>query len=646
MKETEDIYRYFSTSPGKGKPETPASLDKENRSVQIIISSDIPILEYDSRTDSMIPTVLLPEGITPPSSNQVPLLDSHNRSTTSKQLGSVRNFKVDGNMYVGEAFYASDKKSNRAFKLVEEGHLTDYSIGASIDRSSCVYLEEDEEIKLHNRTYKGPLKIVQRCYLKEVSSCPIGADENAKNRSKKEEGIMPEPTKVEPEVAPIADQVIEQTARVAQVDEAEVARKAVEAERARLKEVEELCRNLGMDDKFLAQVKELDLSEVKERALKSIEEKNKEVNLNTPVSRVVEASDKFRAGIEEGLAYRTGLFKGNDSTERTDIARQMASFSLLEICREFNALNGGNRYGSPSEVISRALSTSDFANVLGNLGHKQLLESFEAQEEDYKLWADTSGNLANFHIHSKVRAGELGDLVEVKEGAGITYTTRTDQKETVQLASFGKGYRLTRQSIINDDLSELNDAFAEFGESVSRLYGDTAYNQLTTNPTMGDSNALFHANHANLGTQGIISETTIGEAIKLMKVQKDIGGLKRLNIQPQFLLASAKQEAAAEVFFKSTTFVTGSADATRANIYANKFTRIYNPRLDDYDSGDPWFLLGPKGKTVKLFFLNGQMAPIMEKQNDFDTSSVSWKVLADVGAMPVRWEGMVRNTGA
>lgn len=652
---SEDMtYRFLEREIVSDSPQTPSTLNNESRSVNIIISSDNPVVEYDRETDSYWPTVLLPESIRQPKNKQVPLLDCHSRNSTSDQIGSVRNMKVEGPQFVGDAYFADDEKSDRVFNLVKGGHLTDYSIGfRSMDWE---YVEEGEKKEFYGRTYVGPVKVVTKSSIQEVSSCPIGADDNAKNRSKKQEQTEERQnmSKSEEKVEAPVEAPVERTAESVDTDaiRKEAQEQGRQAEISRAKEVEALCKELGMDDEFRAEVKDLSVADAKERALKVFAKKNEEIkNVNKDaesgrVEVVRTAEDKYRAGVADALLLRTVGLDDNVSVERKKIANELAGLSLMEICRDLNEQNGSSRYGGARDVVGRALSTSDFPNLLGALANKQLLESFERQDETYARWCDTSGNLRNFQLHNKVRAGEIGDLTQIVEGEAIRYQGRTEQKETVQLSTYAEGYKLTRQAIINDDLSELQDAMEGFGEAVARLYGDTAYAVLTTNGNMGDGNALFSGAHANVGTQGIISETTIGEAIKLMKLQKDIGGKRRLNIQPKYLLSSVKNESASEVFFNSQMFASGATDTTRTNIYAGRFERIYEPRLDDYDSGDPWFLLGPKGKTVKLFFLDGNMSPFMEREKDFDTDCVKWKVRADIGAMAVRWNGMVRNTGA
>ena len=59
-----------------------------------------------------------------------------------------------------------------------------------------------------------------------------------------------------------------------------------------------------------------------------------------------------------------------------------------------------------------------------------------------------------------------------------------------------------------------------------------------------------------------------------------------------------------------------------------------------------WYVLGPKGKTVKMFFLNGQKTPFFERQDMFKVDGATWKVRMEAVAKAMLWQGMVKNAGA
>jgi len=211
--------------------------------------------------------------------------------------------------------------------------------------------------------------------------------------------------------------------------------------------------------------------------------------------------------------------------------------------------------------------------------------------------------------------------------------------------------------IINDDMGALTSLPAKRAEAAARKVGDVAYAVVTGNGNMGDGNAIFDAtNHSNDAVSpynDVPGVTTIGEGIRAMGTHKDIAGKRRLNIRPLFYLAPKALEGASEVFFRSERFsdsntiaTDSSLAATRVNPYAGSyFTRVYEPRLDD-DSTTAWYLAGPKGQTVKIVFLNGVQAPIMEmRQPGFTIEGFEYLVAIDVGAYAVDYRALYRNEG-
>ena len=80
------------------------------------------------------------------------------------------------------------------------------------------------------------------------------------------------------------------------------------------------------------------------------------------------------------------------------------------------------------------------------------------------------------------------------------------------------------------------------------------------------------------------------------------------------------------------------------NLYAgNRFTRAYDPLLDDADPS-AWYLLGPKGTSVKVYFLSGANAPRMEEKQGWTVDGVEFKVSIDAAAAPVSWLGVAKSS--
>jgi len=359
--------------------------------------------------------------------------------------------------------------------------------------------------------------------------------------------------------------------------------------------------------------------------------------------------DKFRIAAEQALIMRAGVA----GIERpAPGARDLMGHSLVEIARHCLMLANQPVGGSNMEMVGRAMTTSDFPQLLANVAHKALFAGWEGAPETWMSWCGT-GQVSDFKPHHSPRASEADDLDEIPDNVPYKYGKRAEAQETYQIATFGKLFALTRQTIINDDLNALANTPAGHGEAAARKVGDVAYAVLTANAAMGDGVALFHAGHGNLGTAGVVGVVTVGQTIKLMKLQKDLLGLRRLNIRPEFFIAPATIEGEAEIFFNSIQYADEAAPGTpdfafattRNNPYAGSyFTRVYEPRLDD-SSTSAYYFAARRGKTVVVFFLNGVQEPYLETQQGWSVDGVEYKVRIDCGAKAMDWRGLIKNPG-
>ena len=153
------------------------SVDEESRTVQAIIATETPVSEFDWNRMEVVPRVLLTSGAEMPS--QVPLQDSHERSSVVHTLGSIRNLKRESGVGVtGTLSFSST--STDAFTKVREGHITDVSAGFNI--LSETYIPAGKREKIDGQTFEGPIKVATKWRLSEGSLVPIGADEQAKLR--------------------------------------------------------------------------------------------------------------------------------------------------------------------------------------------------------------------------------------------------------------------------------------------------------------------------------------------------------------------------------------------------------------------------------------------------------------------------------
>ena len=656
-------YNYRSLSLRLSEDGKPSSLIEEARSVEVVAATETPVEVYDYERWELVPEILLMAGCQLPESRQVPLLDTHKRYDTASVIGSCRGLGFEDSQLIGRCNFSEVAEAEGPWTKMREGHLTDVSIGYRILES--VWIEDKTTATVEGREYSGPLRVVTRWLPKELSVCPIGADELAKARADAQpenkemhmdpktraflerRGLPKDATEEEAiaflEKLDVKRQDPPAGATAQELDLDQARKEATEAEQARSTEITamgtrfdcaDLATTLVNDGKTVDQARQKIMDHIDKQQDKADDLPFRSISVG------IEEKDKFRTAGTDSLLIRAGIAPDKPAAGSTDLA----GFALRELARHSLVLAGQPIGGNVMEMVGRAMTTSEFPLLLANAANKSLNIGWETSEETWPQWCGT-GQVSDFKTHTRPRASEVDDLDEIPEGTPYKYGDRSEAQESYSIVTYGKKFAITRQAIINDDLSALSDIPQQHGESAARKIGDVAYAVLTANAAMGDGTALFASGHSNLGTGGVLSETTTAEAIKLMKLQKDIKDKRRLNIRAQFFLAPVALEGSTELFF-ANQYLDVTSGSAQTNPYSGKrFERVYDARLDD-SSATAYYFTGPKGKTVVVFFLNGVQKPYMETRDGWSVDGVEYKVRIDCGAKALDWRGMVKNAGA
>lgn len=363
------------------------------------------------------------------------------------------------------------------------------------------------------------------------------------------------------------------------------------------------------------------------------------VNKVAPAVVVEDSSDKFRKGVVAALHGK--------ATGKPDFNNEFTSHTLFDIAKESLVRAGVRPTGTKMQIVKNAFShsTSDFPNLIENVLGKELQGAYGNFPETWNSWT-TTGSVPDFKVNSRIRLGTFNSLAEIKEGGEYTYGTFGEEKETIQAATKGKAISITRQMIINDDLGGMVRIAQLMGRAAARTVGDDVYAVLTSNPTMADSNTLFHANHSNLGTGGVPTAASFSEAKKLMRMQQDLNGNDYLNIMPKFVLAPVTLEDTIMQLLASETDLTKS-NSKVPNTVRNMVQLITDPRLDANSTTAYYFVADPSmTPCVEVVFLDGQQSPYTEQQQGFDIDGISLKIRLDYGVAPTDWRGLVKNAGA
>jgi ATP-dependent protease ClpP protease subunit len=353
---------------------------------------------------------------------------------------------------------------------------------------------------------------------------------------------------------------------------------------------------------------------------------------------VEDETDKFRAGVTSGLLIKAGL-------SANDTGNEFRSYSLIEIARAcLQRRNISMRGMEKMQVVGAAFthSSSDFTDLLADVSNKAMLKGWESAEETFQKWT-SRGNLPDFKASKRVDINTFPALAKVEQGAEYKYVTTADRGETIQLATYGSLFSITRHAIINDDLMAFTRVPEKMGRAAIRTVGNLVYAILTGNPNMSDGVALFHANHANLLTGAAISTASVDLAAAAMARQTDPTGTT-LNINLAYLIVPRTLKGLALTVATSEQEITAGKTATTPNWMRNTFEVIADPRLDSTSTSNWFGAASPvTNDTIEVAYLDGNDQPQLEQQGGWTVDGVEFKVRIDAGVKALDHRGLVKN---
>lgn len=329
----------------------------------------------------------------------------------------------------------------------------------------------------------------------------------------------------------------------------------------------------------------------------------------------------------------------------SEAGKDFRFMSLQDMCRAVLQKNGIKATGmSPDELASRAMNTTDMPDLFTSTVKRFLRMNYEPIVPEWMRFsrqvpANDFRVKTGVKVDSAVTFEELAQNGEYKESTLIS-----DEKATIQLKTYARKFSVTRQTIINDDLSTLSRVPQMIGIGARQFQSKKVWALITGNALCPDGKALFHADHGNLGNgaaASMINDDSLSAARVSMLRQKSPQG-NELDIFPKYLVVPA------ELLTK-----------------AQKLLRTINPTIVDavniWSFLDPieiryltdalaWYVFAEPGSTtvdgIVHAYLDGQEGLYTESYIDKDTDSLVIKARQDFDCAVWGWQGMYKNVGA
>lgn len=636
------------------------TINEEARTVELSFSSEAPyeryfgseILNHDPESIDL--TRLQEVGV---------LLFSHGRDAKYGRMpiGSIEKVWLDHAERKARALvkFDDDEDSDRVFKKVLKGIIKGVSVGYSVSSWEEVKAGKSSA----NGRFAGPAYVALKWQPFEISVEPTPADPSVGvGRSHNDEsgdvgmkglkmlalaaqGLMHAPDTGAGVGGTSTSEGGERAGVPAHtppaIDTEALKRQAMEAERSRVSEISQLCRDFGMDaDPFIRDGSTLEV--VKDAILT----KQRENHAPHPsgIEFGAEDQDKFRSAASDALLMRAGRPVVKPAAGAPEL-RSMRMRDLAVECLQRAGIRGAHRM-SDEELLKRALSPdTTFQSILSNAANKSLSQAYQEAPTTFQYWTGKGSN-SDFKAAEHYRISEAGELQRTPQNGVIPYdSAMKDEKVTKAVLTYAERWGFTREAFINDDLSVLSRVPAAYVIAAKRGINKLVYKMLASNPVIFDGETLFSAPHNNLGTAGAIGTATMSEGRKMMRTQKGIRGESTLNIAPKYLIVPAEQETVAAQYIRSEADPAAKHSGV-TNVFRNAMDIIVDAELDQY-SEFAWYLAADPNiaDTVEVTYLRGQEEPTLETDIPFDRLGMDFRIYFDYGVTILDSRGLFKNSG-
>ena len=624
-------------------------IDENNRLVRLSFSSEEPVTRASFFSDPWIEVLGHNDGEVDLErlNNSAPLLYNHDRTERDNRIGVVERAWLENGRGYAEVRLSKRAEVEGIWQDVRDGILRNVSVSYRIN---------ERTLETEHKDKPDQYRVVSWTPM-EISLVDIPADPTVGvGRSAEKLSNNPQPQITQPKENEMPKRLKDDAKRQQSlppsnaptsppsIDSDALRQETLTAEKQRRTEIRSMFEGHSDHTVVLDQClddPEVDVNEARKMLLDAIGKGEQP----TAIGQRIEVGDtdieKFSRASEDAIAVRAGI--ATETVERTELV----GYTLLEMARKFLELRGiPTERMDKRELVGRAFthSTSDFPKILENNSRKAMLRGYDEADEVFPRFT-RAGNLSDFKQHNRVGLGTFDTLDEIPESGEYTHGSFGERAEPIKLATYGKLFSISRQAIINDDLSAFTDIPRKMGRAAARTVGDLVFNVITSNPTMSDGTELFHADHKNLASSGgAISAATVGKGRTAMRIQKD--GESTLNISPSFLLVPAALEGTARVLMASETDPS-QTNSRKPNPVRNAAEVVVDARLD-VDSVTAWYLLADPAvfDTIEVGYLDGIAAPFLDNQDGWSIDGVEYKVRIDAAAAPLEFRTFWKNAGA
>lgn len=561
-------------------------------------------------------------------------------------IGHVVEFANSGDRL--EVVVAVSRETDAArdvLSSLRRGYPWQASIGAAVLEKESI--GSNQMVEANGKSWKGPLTLVKRAELVEVSIVERGADPDTAvavaaqghgGQVGMEDKGMQDGAAVDMDVKAMVDAAREERQRRTRI--VELTRQALAAGAPE----EEVLRigQEAIEAHWPPERAELELL----RATRP-----KPVNV-VPGSAVSE--NALQVAFCRVLGVRDDRLLAEYGEAALEQGDKLASEGIRSIISRYASRYGvnlsvGNYWDNLRTLHRRAAVEASYSSfnlpgLLGAAANKFLLQAFTAIDAIYPFVAQQKA-LADFKPHRMYRLSVDGSVTEVPAGGDLPLGRLSEFEASNQLATHGMVVALPRQAIVNDDLGAFQDILRMLArklrlaverrlcslimESTDNFYTSARGNRLTTNP---------------------LSLDNISKAVAAMFRLKDDDG-NPLYLRPTMLVIPPSLEAFARQLVESQTLTGGTNTVPVVNPWSGAFRVLSSPFFEDASipgsSATTWYMVANPEivPAWQVGYLGQRQAPTLESDDmPFNTLGMQWRAYFDFGVARIDYRGANKST--
>jgi hypothetical protein len=648
------------------------------------------------------PVVVDLAGLAIPSQNR-PIRFGHDASTG---VGHTDAIRVEAGQLVATGVISRDTAAAKEIVVSSKnGFPWQASIGASVEEFE--FVKENQTVIVNGRTFDGPVNVVRKATLGEISFVDLGADGNtsaqvaaassAQNPAHAKETSIMEgnastsatQTQANPQTAspaapsapPVQASAPAPGEPAAHEPTADQVRADALVETNRITSIRKLCAPTAPGGRHFADIEAKAIAEGWD-ATKTELEVLRASRPRVPQPGGTGGVQGTIAGAPMGFAFSgpgpvshdvlhaacllsAGLAKPEQHCDAQHLDAASKRFrhgiSLQELMIEGALANGyvGHSFRSDPhnimrmafptrEQIQAGFSTIDIGGILSNVANKFLLEGFFSVE---RTWRNICAirSVGDFKTVTSYRLIGTDQYEQVSPDGELKHGTLGNETYTNKADTYGLMLAINRQAIINDDLGAITTVPRKLGRGSGLKINDVFWTIFLNNAayfSVGNKNYLAGAATA-LGIDALsVAEQTFSD-------QVDSDG-KPIGVLPAIMLVPTALSATGTQLYKSVE-IRDTTSATKypiANPHQGKFrvevSRYLGNAKYTGNSQKAWYLLADPSDlpVIEVAFLNGNESPTIDSSEaDFNNLGIKMRGYHDFGVALQDPRGGVKNKG-